>query len=98
VSVHRDVARGMRNLAHRSVDHKVSDLDYAVVTGVHPLAARHEGGFDLDEDDLVLGYSVRKWDADHSLAVGDTLVVKRKRTSDGDDWIALDVITDREVV
>lgn len=49
---------------------------------------------ELDEGDVVLGQTVRKYDADVGLAVDDGLVLLEVGPSDAPDFIAVDVVSD----
>lgn len=96
MSVYRQLARKMGELGERQIEERVSDLDYAVVKSTAPLSALHESGMLLDEDDLIMGYSARKFDKDVGLEVGDTLVVKLKASTN--DWVVVDVVSDKDII
>jgi hypothetical protein len=94
MSAHREVAKRMRDVSRRTLEHHVNDLMYAVVKSVDPLSVQGDAGLVLDDDDLVLGHTVRRFDHDEGLEVGDTLVVKKMGN---DDWLAIEVVTDRDL-
>lgn len=67
----------------------------ADVVKVSPLTVEPHG-IDVrlvEEDSLTLSQWVRYYDAQHTIAVGDTLVVQR---IGDDEWVALDVIADED--
>jgi hypothetical protein len=94
VSAERDAARAVRNLAKRTIEHHVNDHHYAQVETADPLSVTLPGGLHLDEEDLVLCYAVRHFDATVGLDTEDTLIVRKI----GEDWVALAVVSDKEVV
>jgi hypothetical protein len=98
VNPHREVAVAMRDIAKRSLDHHAPTHDYARIDRIGSgklQATVHSTGEVLADDELVLSYSVRKFDKDNALAVGDTLCVRQMPNG---DWLAYDVVTDRTIL
>lgn len=98
VNPEREVATAMRSVARRIFDHSAPTHDYAridLIGGGKLQATVHSTGEVLATDELVLSYSVRKFDKDNALAVGDTLCVRQMPNG---DWLAYDVVTDRTIL
>ena len=70
--------------------HAPNRFHKAIVRGVEPLVVElPSAAITLDADNLLLTDSVRKYDRDHSLRVGDTVLV----LEDDDDFIVTDVVS-----
>ena len=87
-------ARAIRDMALRAAEHQRAPQQYAEVVNASPLNVQLASGLTLDDDDLVLGASVRSYDKGQGIKRGDTLVVVQM---DNEDWIAVEVVTDVEI-
>jgi hypothetical protein len=77
----------------RDVSDRKPETQLAVIRRLNPLQAElTESSIKLDEEDLSLAQSVRRYDADKGLAVGDALVVTPLRNG---DWVAHDVVSEK---
>lgn len=95
----QDLARRMREHAGRVSDYRTQDhrMRRGIVLDPPPSLRVElvDSSLILDDDDVTLGYSARKFDLDVGIAAGDTLILAP--THDG-DWIAVDVVTEQEVI
>jgi len=95
VSDAREAGRSIRQRIQEEVKRQQRPARYAVITRANPRTAElTEGGLILDEDDLVLGQWVEQYRKQYGLRVGDTLIVHRMHNG---DWLASEVVSDREV-
>jgi len=87
----RAAAAALRRHTRQTADSTVRELEYAEVMDNNPLRCElHGRNIELDDEDIVFGQWLRRYDAKKGIKVGDTLTVKRMRNQ---TWIATDVIS-----
>lgn len=88
-------AQAVRALARTASDYGRREPVYGAVISTKPLVAQlHGSSLELDADALVLTQSVRRYDRDHTIDVGDTLVVSAMPNG---DWLVTDVVSSKDL-
>lgn len=89
----RAAARAIRRHVHDNQNRHSRHPRYAEVVATSPLTARlNDTGLTLSDEALMLSQWARKYDYDHTIDVGDTLLITEM--SDG-DWLVSDVVSDK---
>jgi hypothetical protein len=84
------LARALRSHSGRLIESARRETHFAVVRQANPLQVEIEDhGLVLDEEDLHVTQWVRRYDYDHNLQVGDTVLVAHMPN---DDFVVHDVI------
>lgn len=92
----RRAAEALSEHARKSIAFHTQKVEMAVVQSIDPLTAELvEGRLTLDETQLLLGFTARKYDQDHGIEVGDTLTVVEVS---GDDYVVLEVHGSKEIL
>jgi hypothetical protein len=79
--------------SRRNIRYHVKQPLFAVVLRLNPLQVEFtESRLVLDDDDLTIAQSVRKYDLDHGLKVGDTVLVQP--VGDG-DYVIVAVVSEK---
>lgn len=90
----KSVAQAIRRHGERNARYHNRGHHYAIVTETDPIEVElADGRTALQGNGLLLSQWVEKYDLEHSVDVGDTLLV----TLIHDDWVAVDVLSDKEL-
>lgn len=88
-----EAAQALRRHARSAVEYHARSSSYAQVIAVDPLAVALHGSDEvLDDSQLSLTQWVKRYDLDHTIDVGDTLVIHEMPNG---DWLATDVVSDK---
>jgi hypothetical protein len=92
----RRAAEALSEHVRKSHSYHSRPVEQAVVASVSPLTAELvEGRLTLDETQLLLGFTARKYDQDHGIVIGDTLTLVEVS---GDDYVVLEVHGSKEIL
>lgn len=86
-------AESVRLFVKRMIDHHVQKNFLGTITGTSPIVVQLQGtGLSFSEDEtLLLSHTVRKYDFEHGLAVGDVLLCV---AAHGDKYVAASVVSE----